>query len=176
MLHLDALFGSDGIGLANQLFVVGLAHVREAGAVGDVLSAQGMFGEVVDMVGDDHQVTDLKRGVGAATGVGDEEGLDAQLAHHADGVGDLFHRVTFVVVEAALHGHDLFVAQLAEDELATVAFNGGDGEVGDILVVDFILLGNFAGQATESGAEDDGRFGMGVHARLKIGGRFLNSF
>ena len=176
VLHLDAFFGGNGVGLADELFVIRFAHVRKAWTVGDVFAAQGMFGEVVDVVGNDHQVADFEGRVGAPAGVGYKQGLDAQFAHDADGEGHFLHRIALVVVETALHGHDVLAAQLAEDELAAVSLDGREGEVGDVLVLYFILFGDFAGQASQAGAKDDGGFGMCVHLTLEVSCRFLNFF
>ena len=135
-----------------------------------------MFGEVVDVVGDNHQVADFEGWVGAAAGVGHEQCLDTQFAHDTDGEGHFLHRIAFVVVEAALHGHDVLVAQLAEDELSAMPFDGRDGEVRDILVLYFILLGDFAGQASQTGAEDNSCFGLRVHLTFEVSCCFLNFF
>ena len=107
-------------------------HIREARTRGEVLAAQRMLWEEIDMVGDDHQVANLKARVHATGSVGDEEGLDAQLIHHANGECDFLHRVSLVEVETALHGHDVHTAQLAKDEFAAVAFHRRDGEVRDV--------------------------------------------
>ena len=46
-------------------------------------------------------------------------------------------------MEAALHGHDIVAAQLAEDELAGVTLDGGDGEVGDLFVGELVGVSYF---------------------------------
>ena len=117
--------------------IIGLMHVREAGTGGEVLSAQRMLGEEIDMVGNHHQVANLEAWVHASGSVRDEEGLDTQLVHHANGEGDLLHRVALVVVETALHSHDIHTAKFSEDKFAAVALDGRDGEVG------YFTIGNF---------------------------------
>ena len=121
MHHIDALLLSNLVGLGNQSEVVRLVHVGESRTRREVLPTQRVFGEEIDMIGDDHQVADLERGIHAARRVAHEEGLDAQLVHHADGEGDLFHGVAFIKVETPLHGHDILVTKLSEDELPGVA-------------------------------------------------------
>ena len=96
-------------------------HVGETRTSGEVLSTQGMLWEEINVVGDNHDVAHFERGVGTSTCIADKEGLDAQFVHHADGEGDLFHGVAFIKVETALHGHDILVAELTEDELPGVA-------------------------------------------------------
>ena len=114
--------------------VVGFVHVREARTGGEVLAAQRVLGEEIDVVGDDHEVANLEGGVHATGSIGDEERLDAQFVHDADGERHLLHVVALVVVESALHGHDVDAPEFAEDELAAMSFDGGNGEVGDFAI------------------------------------------
>jgi hypothetical protein len=46
-------------------------------------------------------------------------------------------------METALHGHDVNTAQLAEDKLARMAFHCGNGEVGNVLIGEFVSVRNF---------------------------------
>jgi hypothetical protein len=46
-------------------------------------------------------------------------------------------------VEAALHREDVDAAELAEDELAAMPFDGGYGKVGDILIGELERVSNF---------------------------------
>jgi hypothetical protein len=46
-------------------------------------------------------------------------------------------------VEAALHGHDVDATELAEDELAAVAFYGRHREVGDVAIGKLQLVSYF---------------------------------
>jgi hypothetical protein len=95
------------------------------------------------MVGDNHEVANLEGGIHATCRIGDEERLDAQLVHDANGEGDLLHVITLVVVETALHGHDVYTAKLAEDEGTSVTFNGRDGDVRNLSVGDFEFVSYF---------------------------------
>ena len=139
----DALFGCNLVGQGNQLRVVGLVHVGEARSGGEVLAAKRMLGEQVDVVGDDHDVADEELGIHASGGVAHEERLDAQLVHHAYGERHFLHRVALVVVEAALHGHDILAAKLSEDELAGMSLDGADGEVGDFAIGELVGVSYF---------------------------------
>ena len=156
---------------------VGLAHVGEAGTELVVVGTkQGVVGHEVDMVGDDHDVGDVEGGVEAAGGVGEDEFFDAELAEHLDGEGEGLHRVALVVVEAAAHNEDGGAVEGAEDEGAAVALYGGDGEVGNIFVVDFLFILDFLHEAAEAGAEHDGDFGAGGDVLLDEQGAFFNFF
>ena len=95
------------------------------------------------MVGDNHQVAYLEGWVHATCGIGDKECRDAQLVHDTDGEGDSLHVVAFIEVEATLHGQDVNTPQLAEDELAGVAFYGGYREVRYLAIGDFELVSYF---------------------------------
>ena len=133
----------NGSSLLDEGKVVGLVHVRETRTGREVLAAQRMLGEHVDMVGDNHQVANLEGGVHAAGSIADEERLDAQFIHHADGEGDGFHVVTLIIVEAALHGEYVYTAEFAEDELARVSLDGRHGEVGYFTVWELLLVSYF---------------------------------
>ena len=176
MLNFNPFFGCNRICFANQFFVVCFTHVREARAVWDILAPQRMFGEVVDVVGDDHQVANFEVRICTAAGVGHEQGFDAQFAHHTYRERNFFHGIAFVEVEAALHRQNILVAQLAENQFAAVPLYRRYGEVGDILIFYFVLLGDLACQAAKSGSEDNCRLRMCVHLTFQISCGFLNTF
>ena len=132
VLHFDALLLGNLVGQCHQREIVGLVHIGEARPCGEVLTAERMLWEEVDVIGDDHQVTDAEGGVHTASGITDEERLDAQLIHHSDREGHLLHRVALVEVETALHGQNVDATELAEDQFAAMALDGGYREVGDI--------------------------------------------
>ncbi len=66
--------------------------------------------------------------------VAHKERLDAQLVHHSLREGNLLHVIALIEMETAFHRHDVLAAQLAEDELACVAFYGRYGEVGYLTI------------------------------------------
>ena len=72
VLYFNSFFFGNLVSLTNQFLAVCFAHVREARSVRDIFSAKRMFGEIVDMVSDNHQVTDRKVRICAATGIGNE--------------------------------------------------------------------------------------------------------
>ena len=118
VLHLDVFLLGNLVGQRHQRQIVGLVHIREARTCREVLSTKRMLREEVDVVGDNHQVADFEFWVHATGCVGNEEGLDAQLVHHAHREGHLLHRVTLVEVESSLHGHDVLASQFTEDQFA----------------------------------------------------------
>lgn len=134
-----------------------------------------MFGEVVYMVGDNHQVADRKIRICAATGIGNEQGLDTQFAHYTYREGYFLHGIALVKMETSLHRHDVFMAQFAEDKFSAVSLYGRDGEVGDFFVPYLILFSDFTGKTAESGTEDDCCLRLGVHLSLQKGCCFLNA-
>ncbi len=143
MLHGDVELVGNHVGLGDEVVVIGLVHIREARTRGEVLTAQRVLREEVDMVGDDHQVADLELRVHAACRIRYIECRNAQLVHHAHREGDLLHGVALIEVEASLHGENLHAAQLAEDEFAAMPLNRRDGEVGDLRIRDLVLIGYF---------------------------------
>ena len=102
-----------------------------------------MLWEEVDVVGDDHQVAYMETIVHASGGVGYEQSLNAQLVHHANGEGDLLHRVALVEMEAALHGHDVHPAELTEDKFAAMSLHRRYGEVGYFGIRNLLLVSYF---------------------------------
>ncbi|KAK1943579.1 hypothetical protein P3T76_004975 [Phytophthora citrophthora] len=55
-------------------------------------------------------------------------------------------------MEAAAHAHDTESLQVAENELPSVAFNGGAWKLRDIVVLDDFLVGETLAQPTETGS------------------------
>ena len=147
--HIDTVYQTDFLlfgnlcGQVDELVVVSLVHIREAWTCGEVLATQRMLGEEVDVVGDDHQVANLEGGVHATGSIRHEEGLDAQLVHDAYGERYFLHGVALVIVEAALHGHDVYTTKFTEDERTGVALDGRYGEVGDFSVRNLQLVSYF---------------------------------
>ena len=172
----DAFLLGDVTCHLDEARAIGIDHCREAGSqFVNVLAVQRMLGEDVDMVGDDHEVAYLEVGVHAARGVGDEDRLDANGFHDAYREGNLLHRVALVIVEAALHRHDILVAQCAEDETALMTLNGRYREVGYFTVRNLHLDVDVVHNGPQAGAQDDGRLGqLIVHAFLNEFAGFLN--
>ena len=81
--HIDAILQADLLLACNieshldEQGIIGLMHIRETWSCGEVLATQRVLREEVDVVGDDHQVTNLETGVHATCGIADEEHLDA---------------------------------------------------------------------------------------------------
>ena len=123
MLHPDALLQGNLVCQLDEAFVVRLAHVGEAFAETVVVRTNQRVGHGMDMVIDDHDVTHVEGRVESACGIAEDEELDAQLHHHADGEGDFAHRVTFIIVETALHGNDFAPRNGAKKQLSLVSFH-----------------------------------------------------
>ena len=134
ILQADLLFACNLTGQFDERLVIGLMHIGESRTRGEVLSAQRVLWEEVDVVGNHHQVANLEARVHTTGSIADEKRLDAQLVHHTHGEGHFLHRVALVEVETALHGHDIHATQLTEDEFAAVALHRRNGEVGDVLI------------------------------------------
>ena len=143
MLQADLLLTGNIESHLDQQGIIGLMHIRETWSRGEVLTTQRMLWEEVDMIGDNHQVANLEAGVHATSGVADEEHLDTQFVHHTYREGHFLHRVTLIEVEASLHGQNIHTTQLTEDEFATMSLYGRDGEVGNLLIGDLLLVSNF---------------------------------
>ena len=60
---------SNSIGLGNEVVIVGFVHVWESGTCWEVLTTQRMLGEEIDVIGNNHQVANLKVGVHTASSI-----------------------------------------------------------------------------------------------------------
>ena len=143
MLGIDTLLLGNLVGKVAELLVVCLVHVREARTGREVLATQWMLWEEVDVVVDNHQVTDLELWVHTARGIAYEEGLDAQLEHHALWECYFLHIISLIEVESAFHRHDVLAAQLSEDELACMSFYGRYREVRNFTIWEFVTISYF---------------------------------
>ena len=129
VLQADVFLFGNFKGQLDVLAVVGLVHVREARSGREVLSAERVLREEIDVVGNHHQVADFELRIHAPCGVADEERLDAQFVHDSYGECDFLHGVSFIEMEASFHSHDVNTAKFSENELAGVAFDGRNGEI-----------------------------------------------
>ena len=174
VLQADTHLGGYAVGFGAQTGAVDLGHVGEAGTEFLHIGTYQGIGHEVDVVGDDHQVAHAVVGVQCAGGVAYEKRFDAHAGENPFGVGDLLHGVAFIVVEAALHGHNLFPAEGADDEVALVSYGGGALEVRYLRVGDDERVLYAVGQLSEAAAEHDGGVGEGVtrggDALLQVGG------
>jgi len=102
-----------------------------------------MLREEVDMVGDNHQVANLKMRVHTASCIRNKQRLDAQFVHDADREGYLLHGIALIEMEASLHRHDVDTSQLAEYQFATMSLHGRYGKVGNFCIWDFNLVSYF---------------------------------
>ncbi|OPZ81953.1 MAG: hypothetical protein BWY77_00404 [bacterium ADurb.Bin431] len=152
-----ALFGGDAPGEAAQNGAVGLAHVRKSHPQLGVIGSDERIGpHQIDVVPDQ---TDAARGqfrTDAACGIGENEPLDAEGAHNADGQGDLPHRVAFVAVKTSLHGEQGFTLKFAEDEPAGVEFDRRCRKMGDFVIGYDAGLPDLVGKRAQSRPQDDG--------------------
>ena len=156
--------------------VIGFVHRREAWSCWVVGASQWIFGEVVDVVFDYHDVADVEVGVHASGGIADDEVFDAEFIHDAYGEGDLFHAVSFVVVESPLHSHDVFAAEFAEEQFAGMSFYGGYGHVGYVGVWYFLFYVDVVNESAESRAKYDGSLRLCVHSFPEEGCGFFYFF
>ena len=143
MLEFDTLLAANLVGQRHQFVVISLVHIREARTDGVVLAAQGMLGEEVDMVRDDHQVAHMEVGIHTSRGIADEERLDLQRTHDAHRERHLLHGVALIEMETALHGHDVLASEFAKDQFSCMTLYRRDGEMGNILIGKLITVGYF---------------------------------
>ena len=146
---IDAIDQTDVLLLGNlgrqidELVVVCLVHVWETRTCGEVLATQRMLWEEIDMIGNHHEVTNLEGRIHTASGIANEERLDAQFVHDTDREGNFLHVIALVVVKTTLHGHDIYTTELTEDEGTSVSLYGRYGEVGYLAVGNLEFISYF---------------------------------
>ena len=128
------------------------------------------------MVADDHEVAHVEVFVDAAGGVGQEQDLGAHETHQTGGQQDILNGIALVIVDAALHDDHLDLAEIAEDETAPVACDGGNGEAFDVVVVYGGHGLDLIGQSTQAGAEDQSDVGNKIGLFAHAGETFLQLF
>ena len=129
--RLAELLGT-GQEVAPQLGIVDGRHVREAGAGTHVGTDEGIRAEEVDVVREGHEFTHAEGGIKGPSCIGQHHGLHAQSAIEAHGRDHEGHGVPLVEVKAARLKDDLAAFELAKDQLAAVALDGGGGEAGQV--------------------------------------------
>src|SRR5665647_2829349 len=88
------------------------------------------------MIGNHHQITDYEFFLHSASSVGWEKCFNPDCFHNAYRKRDLFHGITFIIMKATLHGHNVLATHFPKNKLAAVPFHGGNGEVGYFFVRD----------------------------------------
>ncbi len=155
--------------LLDKLVAVSLCHGRETRSEFlEVPASQRVLREEVDLVSDNHDVAHTELLVHAAGGVADKEGIDAERLHYAHGESHLLHVVTLIVVESALHGHDVLAAKVTEDEFAGMSCHRRYGEVGYLFVGKLCHYIHVVNEIAETGTEDYSDFGHLFHPALDI--------
>ena len=107
------------------------------------------------MIADDHQVAYAERFVHAPGRIGQEQRVDAQHFHHADGIDDLLRGIAFIVMEPPGEDDHLFVIQPAKDQAALVAFYRRYGKMGNVPVRNFFFYFDLPGQVAQATAQND---------------------
>src|SRR5688572_23190260 len=107
------------------------------------------------MIGDDHQIANIKIGRYATSSVRHQKSVDAQQFHYPYWKNDLFSCIPFVKMKSSTHRYHLFAAKLAKDQFALVTFHGGNRKIGDILVGQFFLDLHFSRKVPQPAAQHD---------------------
>jgi hypothetical protein len=109
----------------------------------------------IDVIADENEVAGGEIGADGARSIGYDERPDAESGEYLGGVDDLPGSVSLVGMDATLHDGERRAGEGAEDEAASVSFDGGPGEVRNLGIGDGDLVGEPIGKATEASAEDD---------------------
>ena len=115
-----------------------------------------MFWEEVDVVCDDHNVADLEIGIHAACGIWNKQCVDTQGFHNSDRERHLLHAISFIEMEASLHSHYTFVAEISENQFSAVSLNCWNREIRYVLIVQLIGNVNMVYQFSKTSAKNNG--------------------
>jgi len=116
--------------------------------------------EDVNVILDHHNITRLEVRVQSPGGVGDNQRIDSQQAHHANGQRHFGHRIAFVEVRAALHRQHRAPLKLADYQLPGVPQHGRARPVRNVGVGDHVCIGDLIHQRPQAGAEDQADGGL----------------
>ena len=120
LLEVYVQFRRDNLRFLDELKVVGPRHVRKSWTeIVEILPDERIWKEV-NVVADDHEVTDLEPVVHSSSRIGNEKILYSKHFHYADRESDKFHRVAFIVVETPLHGNDELSSEFSRNEISLV--------------------------------------------------------
>ncbi len=158
----DALLGCFSLGEGAESDRVGGGHIEEAfggagagGEAGLIGADGGVSAGEIDVVGDEDKRAGGIRRVDAACCICNDERSATEKREDAGGKDDLGEGISLVGVNTTLENSDRDAGDGAEDELAGVTDNGGEGEVGDPGVGDCDGVGNVRGEVAEPRAEND---------------------
>ena len=145
-------------GAAPQSTIIGLGHADKALAKFVIVGSHQRIGahhaRQTDMVFQQHQITDFVGRVDAAGGVGENDRADAEFFHDANRESDLRQAIALVEVSPPLlRGHHL-PFQLANDQIALMAMNGGWRPARDFRVRHYGSVLQFVGQAAQTRTQD----------------------
>ena len=113
------------VGQIPQGLGIGPAHVVKARADAVVvLAGQRALAGEIDVIVNDHEVTDREIQVDATRGIGQDDGLGAEQLKDRDRIGHLIRRIALVPVQTALHTQDGLFPELSHDQPAGVVRRG----------------------------------------------------
>ena len=150
-----------------------MAHVRESCAeFFDVFTDERIWNEHTNLVSNEHKISGFECRVETAARVCEEKNLCTHHLHKSCRKNYVRNRVTFIVVNSALHTHYRNFTNVTEDELAGMTGNCGNRETFDFFVSYFTYNLNIVCIITEAGTEDNCNFRSEL-AEIKF---FLNIF
>src|SRR5574344_91153 len=129
-------FGSNLFCLCNQLQIIRMCHIWEPRSEIIHVRSKKRIRKQVDMILDDHEVSNPEIEIDSTCGVGYEKISYAQYFHYSYRQCDHFHRIAFIEMDSALHCNYELAAKFAGNEIAFMANSGGNREPRDGLVWD----------------------------------------
>ena len=132
------------------------------------LEEEGIHAGVVDMVGDQHQITGVEGGVDTAGSIGQHQLLYPQGGQNPDGQGDLPHGKSFIIMDPSLKHNNGFAMLSAEYQSAGVSLNGRQGKTGNVGKGDPDTVFQGIGVVAQTAAQHQTNGGSEIHMRFQI--------
>ena len=135
--------------------VIRTCHIRESWTKLFHVRTDKRIWKMIDMVSDDHEITDLIVEIDATCRIRDEKILNAKHFHHTDRQCDKFHRITFIKMEAALHCHHELASKLSCYEITLMSDSCRDRKARDFLIWNHSRILNLIRKLAQAAAEND---------------------
>ena len=115
-----------------KILGIGLRHIGKTQAKAVVIGTDQRIAALqVDMIFQDNQAALLELQIDSACRIGKQHCLDSQTSKHAHRKSHAQQRMSFVIVDASLHGRHRDLVYFSHYEITGMSFSAGGGEMGN---------------------------------------------
>ena len=113
-----------------EVFGISFRHVEKARAKTLVVGADQRIAALqVDVIFQHYQAALLELQIDSARSIGEQHCLDSQARKHAHRKRHPHQRMSFVIMDASLHGRDWNFTHFSNYEISGVSFSAGSGKI-----------------------------------------------